>query len=215
MKERRRRRPNVLPTVGLIVEGDAEFAALPLLQRKALLPGCPPLRPINLGGVGSTIEPIGIARMVKPKVVQHQTAGRSPIVVCIDREQRDMSAIRLGTEVHRALCTLLRKEKRAYHDVFVVIADRTFEAWILADARGLHQKRAFVRAPSFETFEGSMGKEQKKGLVELTELLGRPYGKRTDGPRLFEKLRFVEARKHGAGEHGSRSLDSFLTTLGV
>lgn len=153
--------------------------------------------------------------MLKPKVVQHQTAGRSPIVICIDREQRSTSAIRLAQEVHSALASLLTEDGRAVKGVSVVVADRTFEAWLLADARGLHEKRVFVHPPNFNSFEGSLGKDQKKGVVELGELLGRPYGKTTDGPRLFEKLRFAEARKFGPGHHGSRSLDGFLRTLGV
>lgn len=210
-----KRRPGVMPTAGLIVEGDTEFAALPLLHKKSLVDGCPPLRPINLGGVGSDIEPIGIAKMVKPKVVQHQAAGRSPIVVCIDREQRATSALKLAEQIHRALCSLLVADNRPSTGVFVVVADRTFEAWILADARGLYEKRLFVRPPSFNSFEGDLGKQQKKGVVELSTLLGRPYGKTTDGPRLFEKLRFAQARKSGAKDHGSSRLDRFLSALGM
>ena len=213
--KQRTRRPGVLPTAGLIVEGDAEFAALPLLHRKSLVTGCPPLRAINLGGVGSHVEPIGIAKMIKPKVVQHQIAGRSPVIICIDREQRGKSATRLAAEVQSAVCQLLADDGRPSNGVFVVIADRAFEAWLLADARGLHEKGHFVHAPSFHSFEGAMGKQQKKGVVELTELLGRPYGKTTDGPRLFEKLRFSKARKSEPGEHGSASLDRFLRALGM
>jgi hypothetical protein len=215
MKTSRARRPGVKVTAGLVVEGDTEFAALPLLYRKSLLLGCPPMRAINLGGVGSDLEPIGIAKMVKPKVVQHQAAGRNPIIVCIDREQRAVTASELAVQLLAAIDLLLRAESRSSTGVAVVIADRAFEAWILADARGLHTRQLFARAPSFHSFEGELGKQKKKGVVEMGELLGRPYGKTADGPRLFEKLQFSVARKHAPNDHGSRSLHRFLVALGV
>ena len=213
MSKARTRRPEVRPTVGLIVEGDTEFLALPLLHRKALVPGCPPLRAINLGGVGSHMQPIGIAKMIVPKIIQHLAAGRNLVVVCLDREQRVMPAARLAEEVLQNARALLKPQQRS--SVSVVVADRTFEAWILADARGLHRKRLFQRAPGFHAFEGQMGRENKKGLVELAELLGRPYVKTTDGPRLFEQLGFSNARKHGPNAHGSESLDNFLRALAI
>lgn len=203
----------MLKTAGIIVEGDAEYAASPLLHTKKLLPGCPPLRVTNLGGVGSHLEPIGIAKRVLPKVIQHQVQAHTPILICIDREQRTTSAMKLATQVLQELTTLLTKERRSSSEVGVAIADRAFEAWLLADARGLHRKKMFVRGPAFHSFEGAMGKQQKKGVVELGELLGREYRKTGDGPRLFEKLDFVAARDHGG--HGSVSLDSFLRMLGV
>ena len=215
MTTKRDRRPGVRKTAGLIVEGDTEFAALPLLHTKKRVPQCPPLRAINLGGVGSHLEPIGIAKMVKPKVLQHMVADRSPIIVCIDREQRTIGADKLASDIFRALKSLLDAENRSSDGVHVAIADRTFEAWILADARGLYKRRIFQHAPTFHKFEGEMGKNQKKGLVELGELLGRPYGKTTDGPRLFEQVTISEARKCGPKDHGSRSLDNFLHMLGV
>lgn len=215
MTRGRGRRPGVLPTAGLVVEGDAEFLALPRLHTKQLMPGCPPLKAINLGGVGSHVEPLGIAKMVKPKVVQHQVAGRSPVVICLDREQRDVGAAELAREVLAKLRELLAAEHRPTSEIHVVIADRAFEAWLLADARGLHARGTFKRAPRFQCFEGQMGKERKKGVVELGELLGHAYAKTTDGPRVFEQLEFAQARKHGPSEHGSRSLDLFLRALGV
>jgi len=159
------RRPGVLPTAGLIVERDAEFKALPLLCNRSLLANCPPLRAINLQGVGTDRAPIGIAKMVKPKVIQHQVAKRYPIVICIDREQRAMTAAALATSVMTELRTLLQAEGRSIAGVHIAIADRTFEAWILADARGLHEKKLFVRAPKFHSFEGEMGRENKKGVA--------------------------------------------------
>jgi len=93
--------------------------------------------------------------------------------------------------------------------------DRTFEAAVLADATGLHSRGVFKRAPTFRSFEGSLGKNNRKGVDDLTDLLGRPYNKTKDGPRLFEQLNFTVARDHSAGARGSRSLDKLLRSLGI
>ncbi len=213
---RRNDRPrHRLATVGLIVEGETEFAALPLLHKEGLVAGCPPLKPTNLGGVGSHLDPVGIARMVTPKVIAHIAAGRTKVIVCIDREQRaDCSG-----EFAQRIVVMLRAElaKKGYQslDLHVVIADRTFESWLLADARGLYKKGRFKTAPKFQCFEGNLGSRDRKGVVELSQLLGRDYGKTTDGPSLFRHLDFAAARLYGPRQHGSKSLDKLLRVLGV
>jgi hypothetical protein len=211
----RTRRAEVQPTIGLIVEGDAEFEAFPLLHKKKLVAGCPPLKPINLGGVGAERKPEGIAKLLAPKVIQHQAAGRTKVVICIDREHRTLCASGFATAVTEALRTELQRRGKPSTDVHVVIANRAFEAWLLADAKGLHQRKVFKRTPNFHSFEGQLGERQLKGAVELTTLLGRPYSKTKDGPDLFTKLDFITARTHANGASGSKSLDKFLRTLGA
>ncbi len=148
-------------------------------------------------------------------VVQHQVAGRDTVVVCIDREQRSACAPELASAVREALVQELIKQGRAGDGVHVVIADRAFEAWILADAKGLHQRGVFRQRPAFNSFEGQLGAGGKKGVVELVRLLGRSYRKTVDGPRLFTLLDFRLARRHKPGDGGSRSLDKFLRAVGI
>jgi len=195
-------------TVGLVVEGDTEFYALPRLSR--LVTGCPPLRAANLGGLGSDLSVTAIAKRALPKAKAHITAGRHRVVLCLDRETRKACPGQLAADIRKELVKLCKKG-----DISVVVADRAFEAWILADARGLHEAKEFAREPKFFCFEGELGERQQKGIVELERLLGRPYSKTKDGPRLFEKIRFAEARQFGRGKKGSRSLDKLLRVLGV
>lgn len=208
------RRPGIKPTVGLIVEGDSEFEALPRLHRKKLVAGCPPLKPTNLGGVGSHLTPTAVGRMIAPKVTAHKAAGRTKVVVCIDREQRPICAPQFAREVLAAITAELSSRQKDAADVHVVIADRAFECWILAGAKELHAAGKFRTAPVHHSFEGALGEGNEKGVRELTRLLGRPYEKTRDGPILFEALDFGAARAHGGGGHGSKSLDKFLRTLG-
>lgn len=206
------RRTGIAQTAGLIVEGDTEFAALPRLATKRLVANCPPIQATNLGGVGSDVPPVGIAKRVVQKVRQHRAANRCPVIICIDRESRAESAFAFAA----AILERLREELGdSADDVCVCIADRTFEAWLLADARGLHKRGALKRAPKFFCFEGELGKRGKKGVIELGELLGREYSKTIDGPALFEQLNFAVARRCRAQEHGSRSLHNFLQALGT
>jgi hypothetical protein len=208
----RRRGP---ATIGLIVEGDAEYVALPMLHREDLLPGSPPMKATNLGGVGSDRTPEAIAKLLAPKVKQHVVAGRTTVVVCFDREQRAVCCPELARQVEAATRSELIRQNCPNYKLHIVVADRTFEAWLLADASGLHSRGVFRNAPTFHRFEGDMGREAKKGLVELASLLGRAYGKTSDGPALFRKLDFAAARDKSAGGRGSRSLDKFLRALGV
>lgn len=200
-------------TVGLVVEGETEFRALPVLMK---LPGCPALKPINLGGVGGDVTAAGVARRARPQVVTHIVAGRKTVVVCIDREKREACAGEFAQAVARALEGELESAGGAArwgeYQVSVVVADRSFEAWLLADARGLHQRKVFRQAPKFHGFEGARGKQGRLGVVEIGELWGRAYDKAGDGRELFDKVSFKQARVPG---EGSRSLDKLLRTLGI
>ena len=153
----RPRRAGVAPTIGLVVEGETEFSSLPLLHREGLIARCPPLKVVNLGGIGSERTAVGIAKMVVPKIIAHQEAGRPKVVVCLDREQRSKCAGELASEILSAVSNELAKRRRTSEGVNIVVSDRSFEAWILADARGLHERRVFGAAPRFHRFEGEPG----------------------------------------------------------
>lgn len=209
----RRPRRSALPTVGLIVEGDTEFEALPKLS--GLLTGCPPLKPTNLRGIGSDRKPEGIAKLVVQKVIAHLSAQRTKVIICVDLEDRQVCPGDFAQAISRSLKAELAEKGYAAADIHLVVVNRAFEAWLLADARGFHRRRVFKKAPSFVCFEGSLGGEGKKGVVELDRLLGRGYSKTADGPKLFAQVEFAEARKCKHGQHGSKSLDKLLRTLGV
>ena len=195
-------------SIGLVVEGDTEFYALPKLSR--LVADCPGLKATNLGGLGSHLSAAAIAKRAAPMVRQHFTAHRAAVVICLDREDRPKRAEDLAIEILGHLC-----REVCQRPVFVVVADRAFEAWLLADAIGLYQANEFIYRPKFCYFEGCLGGGRRKGAAELDHLLGRTYVKTKDGPRLFELVGFQRARDFGPGKRGSRSLDKLLRTLGV
>lgn len=209
-----RRAPRI-GTVGLVVEGPTEFDALRQLHTLSMIAGCPPLKPTNLNGVGEDVDELVIARRVLPKVIAHQAAGRNHVVVCFDRERRQTTGPRLERDVLQQLRRLLRENGRREDGVSVVVADRAFEAWLLADALGLFTRAIFTARPTFFCFEGELGQQAKLGTVELDQLLGREYSKTRDGPRLFAKLDVAAARDAGTGKRGSASFNRFLEAVGV
>jgi hypothetical protein len=215
-KNRTKKRQKAYParqstTVGLIVEGETEFHALPLL-RSIFKGHCPPLKPINLGGVGATLTAEGVAKRLLGKVKIHLASGYRHVVICIDREQREVCAGQFAQAIYASLVSLLQNSMGSAA-IDVVVADRTFEAWLLAGAEGLWARREFKMGLKKHCFEGELGAQSKKGVVELDTLLGRYYEKTRDGPRLFARLDFPAARKCGTGHRGSKSLDKFLRTL--
>ena len=198
--------------VGLIVEGDAEFAALPLLHRERLIDRCPPLKPTNVHGIGGERQPAAIGKMLAPKVEAHLIAHRTKVVVCLDREHRELCAPGFAQEILVSIRSTLRSRNRDTSDVHVVIADRAFEAWLLSDAMGMFERGVFKAKPNFPSFEGRVGQRSKLGQVELKKLLGRAYGKTKDGPKLLRLLSLDAARDWKNGR-GSRSFDKFVRTL--
>lgn len=201
--------------IGLVVEGDAEFRALPLLHTEKLIPGCPPLKVLNCKGIGGEVQPSGVAFRVHKLVLQHIAAGRPKVVVCVDREGRSLCAPGFAKAIWAELDKLLRKRQFSASTTTVVVADRAFEAFLLADAAGLHARGALKRAPNFHSFEGQSGSGQAYGKRELAVMLGGDYAETKDGPHLFRRLDFSVARRHGPGQSGSRSLDKLLRSIGV
>jgi hypothetical protein len=143
--------------------------------------------------------------MVAPKVVQLRLLGCGPVLVCIDRERREQCPPGLAGDILAQLARRLRERGDPAEGVGVVIADRAFEAWLLAGAPELRNPRSKWRPPA--SFEGRLGLENRLGVVELGQMLGERYDKARHGPQLFGRLDLDTARTR------SRSLDKLLRSL--
>lgn len=204
--------------VGLVVEGQCERDAFRHLSR--LVDPCPPFdRPAVVGGIGETASPRQIAERVAPAVAFLQY-DNSRVIVCIDRESREASADALAAEVEVALRSELpRCGGTLRTPVVVVVADRAFEAWLLADIQNLaslHRKAP----PPARCYEGYMrvrGAGRGFGYHYGDDLLERTFGryrKTREGPSLFSELSVRDAREVcGNRAFGSASLDRFLRIL--
>jgi len=204
------------PRVGLIVEGPSEREAFRQLPK--LISGCPTLdlasrKRSDLEGVGGSVDPATLARMVVPKIILLRP-DNDRVVVCIDREDRTEEANDFAQRCELAIRDELGARGEPRDGVEVIVADRAFEAWLLADLKGLCGKKNVKprRNRCYEAYQN--GKDF--GARVLASHFGR-YDKRDDGPKLFAFLDLAAARLDcTAGKGwGSRSLDRFLATLGV
>lgn len=200
----------------MVVEGRTEGAAFRHLPR--FLAGCPPIdRPAVVEGIGADAPAAQIAKRVVREVAFLQRDNRK-VIVCVDRESRSLTAANFAADVARALeAALPGVGGRAGYPVDVVVADRAFEAWLLADIDCLWR----AAKPPKRCFEGYMRPMQGRkrghhyGDDQLEKFIGR-YEKVRDGPRLFEQVNFAHARVPcGDGGRGSQSLAAFLQALGA
>ncbi len=169
-----------------VVEGDGERAAVPLLVRRILghlrrerrMPIDDEFILVAKSGE-KIVQPydhvrqIGIEWYVKRAVAE----GPAGVLVIVDAEDRCVSAPS-GTP---ALGPSLLARARAVAGsipIAVVVANRMFETWFLADARSLRHRNVFagaVRIPSVAAPESIGG---CKGHVSA--LLGRKYKETSD-----------------------------------
>jgi hypothetical protein len=193
--------------IGVVVEGRAELESFGRLFNH--------VRVLCCEGIGGEMTPRGVALRVRGKVETFWgKAEIQKVVVCIDRERRECCAPGFAAEVQKELTAIIEQRQRRRLELVVVVADRAFEAWILADVQNLFAQKLLKKAPKLRSYEGNLGKEERLGKAELEELLGGDYSETRDGPRLFARINLAEARRYGKGCYGSRSLDKFLRELG-
>jgi hypothetical protein len=165
--------------------------------------------------VGDKATPDVIADKVARRAVM-LAPENDKIIVCIDREARQEEA----SEFAASLLEALRSKLAALTSplgipIDVVVADRAFEAWILADIQGICRLK-HMRPPRNRCYEGHHEGEADFGARLLKRILGR-YEKATDGPDLFALVELSRARLvPSAGRAwGSASLNLFLEALGL
>jgi Domain of unknown function (DUF4276) len=194
---------NVAPhtvTIASIVEGHGEVSALPkLLHRLAadfpmaeLRTPKPPWRRPR----GSLIAPNGIEREVESNSWVGPTGG---ILVVLDAD--DDCPAQLAPE-------LLSRARSARPDlrVSVVLANREYEAWLLAAAQSLAGRFGFqagMKAP-----EDPDGIRDAKGWLTRHRPGGHPYKETVDQAALTSAFDMKQAREH------SPSFDKFCRELG-
>lgn len=103
-----------------IVDGHTEQCFI-----RTICPG-QPIQRTNLNGKNVTVEAISkkIASMIRLLGNRHY-----PIIVLVDREDRDQSFDELATE----LLNLLNQQGLTDQDIRIGFADRMIENWIIAD----------------------------------------------------------------------------------
>jgi hypothetical protein len=140
--------------VGLIVDGDAEFASLPHVlsridSKHEILPSVLKASVHPLGGPGK------IARGVMPAIrIFVANRGVRQIVIILDREQQTACCGAIAEDITQAVSKLCENEGLRV-EVSVVLKDRTYENWLLSDPDALRASAHALSYPHRTHQEGS------------------------------------------------------------
>jgi len=168
----------------------------------------------DLRGIGGEASAETIADKVAPRVVLLRPDNEA-ILVCLDREGRGVSAADFAADIRTALVRKLRSMGESADSLTVVVADRAFEAWLLADLAGLCRRKRVAQRRR-RCYEGYQNGASDYGVGLLRRHFGR-YHKTIDGPQMFSLVNLGIARipcTSGRG-WGSASLDCFLRALDI
>ncbi|MES0335084.1 MAG: DUF4276 family protein [Candidatus Magnetobacterium sp. LHC-1] len=126
-------------------------------------------------------------------------------IICIlDREERQPTAVEFGNSV---LEEIQKQLSRKFNDdqlkkITVVVSDRCFENWIVADIEGIKKKQDLIPQDNAQdNFEG------RNGAAILKKITSGKYDKTAHAKLLFNCVRFDVARVN------STSFDRFCSTI--
>ncbi|HKI86232.1 MAG TPA: DUF4276 family protein [Thermoanaerobaculia bacterium] len=191
--------------VGVVVEGQSEFTALPELHPQL----CSVTNAASLRTLHACYDPYSspgrIVRSCRSAV--RQLAGRKfdLAIVLIDREEQTKSSPRLAAEIEGAF-----EVANLGIPIQVVIKDRSFENWLIADLAALRQmrKRFHVTAGMTRSVEPDRADRADAFSLLKRAAKGDAYGKVDDAKRILEKAQVTRMAAH------SRSFRCFLARLG-
>ena len=197
--------------ISLVVEGDSDLGALPVILRNANIAVAS--NPIQFGGqpVQCSVS-ILVERILLPKVRIATLRSASRVLVVLDREARPDCPGDFANEVERELVEhLVRQGYNHQPPITVICVDRCLENWLLADPAGLAKHAYISRSPASKVGNNADGVHDAQAVIRWAYRKGSQYHKRRDAPGLAAKIRVLrpEVRKR------SKSLDKFLREAGV
>ncbi|MBF0537009.1 MAG: DUF4276 family protein, partial [Nitrospirae bacterium] len=131
--------------------------------------------------------------------------GRFRHILCIlDREKRQTTAVEFGDSVFKEIKKRLLKDfnEEQLKKITVVVSDRCFENWIVADIEGIKNRQDLIHQDNEQdNFEG------RNGAAILKKIMLGKYKKTTHADLLFNCVRFDVARDN------STSFAIFCSTI--
>ena len=195
--------------IGIIAEGDTEYACLPTLvaKRNHVIVGT-----YNLGGVGDDFPWDGLMRKkVFPLIrafAQKQTSGRpDKVIIVIDREKRSDCCPALATTATSLLSRCLAAEN-VNMNFTVVVPNPIFECWLLADVQALDSSPLF-KARLSETIGSTTDGCDVLSMLKPCLKRGAKWDKVKYGKALAQRLDLQSNKVLSA----SRSLRKFVKEL--
>jgi hypothetical protein len=194
------------PRIGIIVDGEAEYRSFPELFGKLKENPAVLLSPLK-----ADIQPYAsvfqIASCVRSRVAILSGRGAERIVVVLDRETRD----ECPGEIARALASALQTvcDESATIELRVVVKDRMYENWLIADTDSLTRQRA-----RFSLADGvvrQIRRDKADGLDALEVLKGAV--RRGQYEKVVDSIRIMSKADPLAIATNSRSFRRFLRLI--
>lgn len=190
--------------VALVVDGESEFRSIGFVTEK-LREQCGQtfLRPVK-----AVVDPMSpapaIARMLKDRVLDMEARGADVIVVLLDREIRDECPGDLAQSIREEV------ERYATRRVCVVLKNRKYENWLVADIGSLARQRARFNITTGRRAQVEPNRADSIDAYELLSTAARKaaYDKVPDSIRI---MRLAEPSRIAAN---SRSFRRFLRCVG-
>ena len=190
--------------IGMVVDGDSEYGAMGQVCDKIRGDcGHAFLKPIK-----ATIDPMApaaaIARMVKERVLATEARGANVVVILLERETRHKCPGNLAAAIRESV------EAYSASRICVVLKDRKFENWLVADIRSVAAMRA-----RFDITPGRIRQVEhdRADNIDAHGLLrkaakGDSYDKVLDSRRILDRADPVQMAAN------SRSFRRFLRCVG-
>lgn len=168
--------------IGIVVDGDAESQALKLLTRRITISRCQIIDPI-FARMQPKSTPDQIVRMARGKVDILLAKGVDQILVLIDREDNKECPGIFADRIKNAFA------RAGYGGVSVVVKDRCFENWLVADVDALEQlRRRFQVTTAFKNSIVPNKADNINAFEQLNRITRGPsYHKRRDAAAITEK----------------------------
>ncbi|HEU5002617.1 MAG TPA: DUF4276 family protein [Actinomycetota bacterium] len=190
--------------IGIVVDGNTEYLGLPavLEQLKELCDAVLMTQPLK-ANIQPYSNPAVIARACKSRLVQLEAKGADCVVVLLDRETRPECPGELATAIRQQLAILAPVCVGE-----VVVKDRKFENWVIADLAALRSQPARFRIGNqvARTLSGQVDGLDAESILEQATLR-RPYSKVQDGVQTLRRADHLQMAAH------SRSFRRFLRVL--
>jgi hypothetical protein len=191
--------------VGVVVEGQSEFTALPELREQLLRE----TSATSLRVLHACYDPLGSpARIVKAcRGVIKQLVGRNfdLAIVLIDREEQSSSAPEIAKTLEASFASA-----GMGLPISVVVKDRCFENWLVADLAALRKLGARFDVSNAAVAAVEPDRADRADAIRLLKrcVKGDAYGKVDDARRILAKAIVANMAEH------SRSFRCFLARLG-
>jgi len=203
----------MITLVGLVVEGEAGLAAIPVLLKCTRIHLC---RPIKFNGQPTECNEEIFHEFIKRRIVPTVRAmilkNVANVIVVIDRETRRQCPGAFAHDIQSIISQSLidQYEYTGHPPVSVVCADRMLENWIIADPKGILAHNYIVKDLSRAVGVKADGKDALT-LLKRAYKSGCHYHKSMDAPKLAAKVNTLDPDVR----FRSPSLDKLLRECGI